>query len=382
MLTPSPFADSCLAFSLALAISIPSFLGNAYSFKPLFYCLVLLPTIGFILVGRISLPSLLRDNPEVILISTLLLYWSLTALWSPEPENFVSLLGRTLATFVFIVAVIHISSTQRSGLLLYLDLALALVAIGALYRLSGLLSSEPRSAVWRLGDGSIFHRSLHASHYFGFFAVYGLIRVYHNLQSGKKWVYLAGMLPPLLFVLATESRGPIISFFLVYLGATIFWYKKPAHAALAILAALLLLTFQYDALTGRGTSYRLEIWRGSWELATQNFWFGVGLGEPLSIPYKDHRLAPHAHNLFLDTLVKTGIVGLAGLVAPLVMILRRAVNSREDERVFTATLLFFIACMMTDVYKLLNSPSGTYVVFWLPLIVLMTTSPPRKTGGA
>lgn len=66
--------------------------------------------------------------------------------------------------------------------------------------------------------------------------------------------------------------------------------------------------------------YRINIWKGSWPMAKDFFWSGIGVGrEAWSEVYPSYALeaietAPHAHSLYLGTLTEVGIFGLLALL--------------------------------------------------------------------
>ncbi|MEP1471430.1 MAG: O-antigen ligase family protein [Halieaceae bacterium] len=363
--------DAVYASMLALAISLPAFLGNGHSFKPIFYALVLLPALGLMAVRQIKPEQVLRQCPAILLLLVPLLYWSLTNVWSEHPENVSAFLRRSFTLFVFLVAVAHLTLRLGPGLLRYLDVALLLAGIGAAIHLFGLVYMEPKGPNWRLGDATIFSRSLHASHYFGFFAVYGLVRFY---QGGAIAGRLGSLLPAIFclgFVVFTESRGTLISFLLVALLVCGVWYRRYLQSALIVLLAAVGGYFIQDVLVERGLSFRLEIWRGTWDIVQANFWGGIGLGTPLGVEYGGKFVAPHAHNLLYDLQARAGFFGMLVFLPIVALVLSRTLRAERDEQVYVAALVFFLLCVMTDVHKPINSPSSVYVIFWLPLAALL-----------
>ena len=363
--------DAVYAAMLALAVSLPAFLGNGYSFKPIFYALVLLPALGLMAVRQIKLEQVLRQCPSILLLLVPLLYWSLTNVWSEHPENVSAFLRRSFTLFVFLIAVAHLTLRLGPGLLRYLDVALLLAGIGAAIHLVGLVFMEPKGPHWRLGDATIFSRSLHASHYFGFFAVYGLVRFY---QQGAIADRLRSLLPACLclgFAVFTESRGTLISFLLVALLVCGVWHRRYIQSALIVFLTAAGAYFIQDVLLERGLSFRLEIWRGTWDIVQANFWGGIGLGTPLGVEYGGKFVAPHAHNLLYDLQARAGFFGMLLFLPIVALVLSRALRAERDEQVYVAALVFFLLCVMTDVHKPINSPSSVYVIFWLPLAALL-----------
>lgn len=374
--------DNIFAFLLALAIAIPAFLTIDQTMKPVFYALVILPTLGMIVARKIHLVTLFKGYPYVFLLTVPMLYWSAATLWSENPENFSGFLRRSFTTFVFVIAVAHSVSTHRQGLVRYMDLALFLVAIGASIALGGIFFDDTSVKNWRLGNESVFNRALHASHYFGSFATYALVRAYQQANSRRWMIYALALTPCALYVLMTYSRGSLISYVLVFLVISIFWYKKPVHAFLALVFSAGVSYLNLDTLIQRGTSYRGEIWQRSLELIQDNFWLGVGNGTALGMPYGKNHTAPHAHNLYLDMFTRSGIIGFLLICIIAGFVLWRAYRARPNEQLAIATLLFFFLAMMTDVQNIITSPSGAYIIFWLPLTALLVLSSRRAAPGS
>jgi O-antigen ligase len=365
--------DRILAMLLALTIAVPAFMTGDRSMKPLFYALFILPTLALIVTGRISLKEIFRDVPLLALLAIPLLYWSATNLWTVGPDVFLSFLRRSLTLAVFLCGVAHVVRSVGREFEAYLDVALFLVALGAALILVRLPFVEPPGPVWRPGDGSVFNRALHASHYFGFFATYALVRAYqvHSMRRALAML-LAGTLC-LAFVFATESRGTLVSLAGAGLVISVYWQRRYRHALVLLLVCAVGFLAMHEMLLQRGFSYRGEIWAGSMDLIGEYFWFGAGMGNNLEVAYGDKFLAPHAHNLLLDVQIKSGIFGLLLFLVIVGFIVWRVLVGRPEERVFSATLLFFLLCVTSDVHKLINSPTTSYIIFWLPLAGLLVT---------
>ncbi len=377
IVSPGETVDRIAALFLALALGLPAFMSNGGSLKPLTYGLVILPTLYLILSRRLDLRELWRKTPAVVLLAIPLLYWSATNLWSAEPEAFESFLRRSLTQFLFILGVAHISRSVGDELARYLDISLFLVAIGAALVLISLPFFMPLGT-WRPGDGSVFNRALHASHYFGFFAIYALVRCYQAGRGPLARACLAAALACFVYVLVTESRGTLLALILVGLVVSLYWHRRYLHALILLLLCLVGFVFTRADLLERGLSYRPEIWTNALMMLPENLWVGIGMGVNLNIPYGENLLAPHAHNQWLDLLIRSGIPGLLFFILITVFILWRSIAPQPREQVFVAPLLFFLLCVVTDVHKLVNSPAASYLIFWAPLAALLVCS--SKTG--
>ncbi len=358
---------------LAVAISVPAFLSDDYSFKPLFYALIILPTLILLPLGKIAARDLYRSAAVVYLLAIPMIFWSASNLWSAQPDNFQPFVRRSLVLFVFVLVVAHLVYRLGRDFTRYLDLAFGLVALAAGMLLASLLFMEPQAPHWRLGDGTVFRRSLHASHFFGCFAAYGIVRCYQQPDWRRALPHLIGVLLCSGFVFSTESRGTIGSLVLIALLVSGLWYRRWKDVLAILIVVGVGTVLSYEALMARGTSYRLEIWQQTWPIVQANFWGGIGLGVPLDVPYGGTFIAPHAHNLYLDLLARSGVVGLLLLLPIVLLVGWRALKPTREEQAYLAMTVFFLLCMLTDVHKPINSPAPVFVIFWLPLTALLVT---------
>lgn len=148
--------------------------------------------------------------------------------------------------------------------------------------------------------------------------VSGLLLV-NLFLSYSRGCYLALAVAALIFVLLFEKR--LVVFFSA--GLVVLPFVLPA----SVINRLLSIT----NLTDSSTAYRISIWQASLRII-KDFWMtGVGQGSdaynavfPL---YAFSKVtAQHAHNLFLQVFVETGLVGLGVFVALLACFYREQVN--------------------------------------------------------
>ena len=105
--SPDRLVKLCAAM-LALAAALPSFLGSDFSFKPIFYGLVLLPALLMLVTRQLKPERILRQCPTIALLAIPLMYWSLTNAWSEQPDNVYAFLRRSLTLFVFLLVVANL----------------------------------------------------------------------------------------------------------------------------------------------------------------------------------------------------------------------------------------------------------------------------------
>ena len=140
-------------------------------------------------------------------------------------------------------------------------------------------------------------------------------------------------------IILTWSRGAWLG---LLFGAFVFmliWSRKTLYLIVAAVASIPFLPMILpDSIISRftsignladsSTSYRVNIWRGTIHLLEDYWMTGVGIGESAwATVYPRYSLAaietaPHAHNLYLQTWVQTGIVGFLLLLAFLILLMQ------------------------------------------------------------
>ena len=86
-------------------------------------------------------------------------------------------------------------------------------------------------------------------------------------------------------------------------------------------------------LADSSVSYRINIWKGTIQMLSKYWWMGVGIGDTAFVSmYELEALtavedAPHAHNLMLQTMAESGILGLLVLVLFFVFLMRNAISA-------------------------------------------------------
>ena len=140
-------------------------------------------------------------------------------------------------------------------------------------------------------------------------------------------------------VILTWSRGAWLGLLFGGFVFLLIWSRRTLYLIVAAVAAVPFLPMILpDSIISRftsignladsSTSYRVNIWRGTVHMLEDYWMTGVGIGESAwATVYPRYSLAaietaPHAHNLYLQTWVQTGIVGLLLLIAFLVLLLQ------------------------------------------------------------
>ena len=129
----------------------------------------------------------------------------------------------------------------------------------------------------------------------------------------------------------------------------------------------------------RADSGRIEIWGKSLDMALANPWIGGGFSiEGVGIEYKGTVLS-HSHNVVLDTLLYSGIVGVMLLVAHWVLLFRDVFSKINESTVLIllSILAFSGFILMTNGAFLLDRINYYWIGYWLPVYFLLAYGNPR-----
>ena len=188
------------------------------------------------------------------------------------------------------------------------------------------------------------------------------------LGGGAKILPIATIIAGLLFITLTGSRGPLIAI-LGSLAVLLMALRPRALVGAALVAAIpLLWPGVITRALERGWSNRLEIWQISLSKIAQHPIFGSGPTTLLDRPGEDF-----PHNLFLSTLLYSGIIGLTLLLALLALATRAASCEIDRTTRWTlfALLLHLVLSGLTDLSQLTKGPGPMWYIVWLPIALAL-----------
>lgn len=197
------------------------------------------------------------------------------------------------------------------------------------------------------------------------------------LKGKSNFLFYATVGLLILTLILLQSKANIIALFSILIYFVILKWKK-LNAILKVLIIISIVStiaimalktrfvkvvelFEKSQLTElaqnkntyEGTALRVFIWRASWEVIQDNFWFGVGLGDTKQVlqkKYKEKGLKYaekwelNTHNQFLESFLEGGVIGLVLLLMLLIAPLIEAIKSKN---------ILFIAFMMIVTINLL-----------------------------
>lgn len=203
-----------------------------------------------------------------------------------------------------------------------------------------------------------------------FLFVYGL-----TCSGVKRWILIGG---GALFLFASESRGAFAAAFaglLVYalLQVRVFGVVMTRTKRLAIGGGMLATTVLVIAVMDPTMNGRATIWNEYLHLWPTHPWFGFSQADILA-NIADGNLSffsTHGHNLFFETLISAGILGLLALLCWLAL---GFVASLRAARAGLATgLATFVAMLITSMDEDLYT--GIYLsVLYLPTVLAVLVS--------
>jgi len=192
-------------------------------------------------------------------------------------------------------------------------------------------------------------------------------------NENKKHVigYMFQSLPLLLYILLTQSRGPLLAL----LGAMIFIIfttkNKRAFLCLALIIVMGLVDIPMLLRGDITLIFRLEIWQQVIKQSMNNFWFGHGY--MISKHVLTHDMAfGHAHNVFIEMFYLGGMVGVLLMAYLIYPALKSYWAKRHNKTVniLASIFIFGLLCMMTDGSKIILHPHALWLSFWLPYWML------------
>jgi len=216
-------------------------------------------------------------------------------------------------------------------------------------------------------------------------ALLALSRCLHAERRRSLWA--AVLIPFGVFMLLSESRGAMVFFAIaslplfllprragrrprVIIGAGAFATALLVGAAFAWWQMPWLMDLMRQMIDR--PTYRLLIWRDTLpELATR-LWFGHGPTAVLhDVSHLNVSFGPHPHDLYLGTILYSGLVGLILLLGCFAWLLSRLSRLPDDPERATAValLLYPMLCGLTDLSQVIKGPSEMWYILWLPLLL-------------
>ena len=369
-----------LAYSLFLAgyFIIPSG-GDLYKFY----------SVAVFVPGLFAVKSALRETVDSGLwysILTYLVYMLLTSFWSIDFSWKEFLVDTRLAAYIVMFLLVTILLYARDQQLFENIIKLICVGAGiaALISIALWYTKYPLPRPRLIGIGIIDNPNPSAFVY-GFFAV---LNAYYAFRSKHPWIKTAFFflcIALLAFVYLTKSNTGILAT-ATAVSLLLAFYKHNhrllvAGSMLGALAAILYLLWSLGLLSNpadSGLTTRLPIWH-----AVLNLWldapvFGNGYQSELLLRLSDGSdVGNWAHNALLATLRDGGVTGLILHLLVLATATRAALRlaRKHGDPIYLILIVFGFICMTADTDLLITRPRELWIIFWLPLAMILARGP-------
>jgi len=320
-------------------------------------------------------------TPTFLIITAFLLYYSITNLWSDEPLNIFSTIKHSFYLLFFIYMVdyciarygrIKVHSAIFLGCFVLLSLTLYLV-------------DKQNIFVYRLGGG-FFAAPSNVIDLGGYFAIGIFSGLIIARESGRYWIYLPCAL---LFIglMLTQSRGPLLSLIIALALALAnyrnFQLKKIMYALIALLAIGIFFTltsygneFAARLLSSYNQSFiRFGIWEHAIKETMIKPFFGWGFDQEIKFINSIGAPVTTTHSLYVGSFLKGGTIGICFLAALIVSALIHAYRKfKSGLGLESAVWIFSLLFYTTQGMFVVGGPAEMWVLFWLPLALVVSRS--------
>jgi len=375
-----------LAYSLFLAgYFITPNGGDLYKFY----------AVAVFLPGLFALRTMLRKPGDTSLWYSILAYIAymlLTSFWSVNFSGKAFFDDSRLAAgiVIFLLVTLHICAQDRKRFENIIRLICVCAGIAALVSIAlwNINQLPPRPRLTGIG---IIDNPNPSSFVYGLFAV---LNAYYAFRARQPWIRAAFSVLCIILltlVVLTESNTGILATASAMTLLLILYKHRQrlllAGGLLVGVAVILYLLWSLGLLSSpvdAGLVQRLPIWH-----TVMNQWlaapvFGNGYQpEFLLTPSGDKDAANWAHSALLATLRDGGVTGLILHLLILATAMHAAFRlAREyEDPIYLVLLLFGFICMTADTDQLITRPREVWVIFWLPLAMILagTTHPAQKS---
>lgn len=332
---------------------------------------------------------ILRKNPflnddfplkTLAIVGFFLLYYSLTNLWTSDPNNIVSTLKHSFYFLFFLLMVNH--CIRRYGILpvhmlIFFGCFAILVLTFFMVDKSSLLTNRLENGFFAAPENVI-----DLGGYFCLGILSGCIVV---RESGKQWIYLP---VSLLFIglLLTQSRGPLLALLvsIVILFAK-YKYVHLRHIIYIVLSIAIVVLFFFftdygsEFYTRMVSSYtqsfiRFGIWEHAIKVAKLHPILGWGFDKELRYVNSIGQHVTTTHSIYLSAFLKGGAAGVISLAALIVAGLIQAYKKyHQGFGLEASTYLFSLMFFVTQGMFVIGGPGESWVLFWLPLAIVLAS---------
>ena len=334
--------------------------------------LFLLPKIGYVL----------RENRLWIAILVYLGYMLCSSFWSNEFSIATLWYDLRLALYIlaFLMITVTIDLEHGDRIDSILKFTCICSAIAAIISIPLWYKTNPFPDSRLIGIGTLENPNP-SSFVYGFFSV---LSFYYALQS-KNTLHKAALLLCtsilLMFVLFTQSRAGILATLVSQFLLVVFYlrnkrviYGISAIVGVAFIFYLLASPWMLSRLIDISFPQRIHIWEHALDLIAAAPVFGSGYQTEFLAHIPNSTAVFHtAHNTFLATVRDGGLVGLGLQLLVITFAFRAGLRAfaYNNNPIYLVLLVFGLLCMLTATDRMITRPRELWIIFWLPLALLI-----------
>jgi hypothetical protein len=327
----------------------------------------------------------LRDSTLFRLLLAYMFYLLCTAFWAQQMDWYR--LGQKFTISLYLVTLITAThflvnwNPRLFGRMLHGLILVAAIAAASnmVYFYSASENLFPGTRLW------IYGSLTNPNEFSNIYGVFAILALGWALRAESLVEALPGAIAAILSLLLIwlgQSRTAFIALLLALLAMTCLSSRgrRATHWIIGVLSvaglslALLMPEVIEEAML-RGTSLRPDIWREIWLHALDAPILGHGLTPNVAVQLENIRLFETAHNAYLQVFWQGGLVGLGLFLALLARAAYEAwtLGSCEGDMTILCILLFTMMVMLTGVDTLIERPRDQWILFWLPVSLLLAT---------
>jgi hypothetical protein len=341
-----------------------------------FYALVLFPYI--LTIHKSSLKLLILNSQIFQALCILVAYLMATLLWSDggASREYLKAFSNMFSLLVFflITSELALRFEWFPRYIYSWICGFATIAIFILLLSSYHITIPPS----RLGDIGVLRNAIQIGQVYGMIVFFLYFQFIEKGSLVNKWILYFLIATHLCIFFLTQSRGPLMAFYLTLLIGTILTRDRKLLLFLLCITvipiALILNSdgFFYNLMISRSDSYRMEIYQHTMDLISKRIFFGHGILSEFLFKLHNGQTINHPHSLYLATWFYGGLAGLAFLLLFLMKSFLQSYKVFLQEKDLTLFILILYAsiCVSTNNSMIIHHPIPMYLFLWMPIAFL------------
>ncbi|HDU8648034.1 O-antigen ligase family protein [Morganella morganii] len=350
----------------------------------LFHIAIVLFYLGVIFnpdLKKVFFTMLINKKYFFIFTCLFFIYYSLTNIWGGNARNLTSTLthGFYLFTYLSLLIIFLENEKTRYVTLKCIVMGVSVLCLYTLFTDPVLLMSR-RVTESNPGPSNV----IDLAGYCGIAILIALL----IFNKCKDYIMILCILSMAVVMFLTLSRGPIISFFV----ALILLIRITGISNRALFIMLFTILFFsgvmhyydiFEKLVNRFTDViysggvRMGIWQNAFDSVKEHLLSGRGVEYKLNFVNKLGQDITTAHSVYMGTLLKGGIIGLALFFLMIFSGVASGVKQFiHGERYGLAILIFMLIFISSQGMFVIGNPNEQWILFWLPLAIAMSNLTP------